>query len=78
MDKNITVTLDDVHRERIEEVADQLRAAGMRDQHLLRTLGIITGTMPESRRDAIANVPGVAQVEDQEVFQLPPPDAEIQ
>jgi hypothetical protein len=78
MDKKITVTVDDVHRERIEAVADQLRAAGMRIQQVLPTLGIITGTIPENRPGAIANVTGVVQVEDQETFQLPPPDADIQ
>jgi hypothetical protein len=78
MEKSITVTVDDVHRERIEAVADQLRAAGMQVQQVHPTLGIITGTMPESQRDTMANVPGVAHVEDQQLFQLPPPDADIQ
>ncbi len=78
MDKDVTVTVDDVHRERIEEVAEHLRAAGMQVQQVHSTIGVVTGVMPEGRRDEIADVPGVANVEDQDVFQLPPPDAEIQ
>ncbi|MEU8034274.1 hypothetical protein [Streptomyces sp. NPDC049099] len=78
MDQNITVTVDDAHQERIKAVADQLRAAGMQVQQVLPTIGIITGTVSESQRDAIGNVGGVAHVEEQEAIQLPPPDAEIQ
>jgi hypothetical protein len=78
MDQEITVTIEDAHQERTEAVADQLRAAGMQVRQVLPTIGVITGTVPESQRDAIVNVRGVSHIEEQEVFQLPPPDADIQ
>jgi hypothetical protein len=76
MDRDITVTVEDAYRERAEAVADRLRAAGMRVVQVLPTVGVITGTVPDSRRDAIVNARGVAHVEDQEVFRLPPPDTD--
>ncbi|WP_030338385.1 hypothetical protein [Streptomyces sp. NRRL S-1022] len=78
MDQNIMVTVEDAHQERIKAVADQLRAAGMRVRQVLPTIGVITGTVSDSQRDAIGNVGGVARVEEQEAPQVPPPDAEIQ
>ncbi|GAB3848565.1 hypothetical protein [Dactylosporangium cerinum] len=56
MDHDITVTVEDAHRERIEAVADQLRAAGMQIGQVHPTIGVIIGTVPERQRDAIANV----------------------
>lgn len=78
MPERVTVTVDDEHLDRIEDLADQLRAAGMQVHQVLRSVGIITGEVAGPARPAIARLPGVASVEDQRIFQLPPPDADIQ
>lgn len=78
MPDSITVTVDDDHLDGIEGLADQLRAAGMQVHQVLGTIGIITGEVTDAQRPAVARVPGVAAVEDQQVFQLPPPDSDIQ
>jgi hypothetical protein len=78
MPKNITVTVDDDHLSGIEGIADQLRAAGMQIHQVLDSVGVITGEVTDAVRPAISEVPGVAEVVDQHLFQLPPPDAEIQ
>lgn len=78
MPSAITVTVDDDHLGGIDGVADQLRAAGMQVHQVLGSAGVITGEVTDAARPAIARVPGVAEVADQQIFQLPPPEAEIQ
>jgi hypothetical protein len=78
MPDDITVTVADDHSSRIEDLADQLRSAGMQVHQVLPSAGIITGAVTDTQRRAIAHIPGVASVENQHTFQLPPPDAGIQ
>jgi hypothetical protein len=78
MSDKVTVTVHDDQLAHIDELADQLRAAGMRVDQVLHPVGVITGSVPSTRRAMIEAVPGVAAVEDETTFQLPPPDAEIQ
>ncbi|MDQ4104006.1 MAG: ketohydroxyglutarate aldolase [Actinomycetota bacterium] len=62
---------------RINDLAN-LRAAGMQVHQVLGSAGIITGAVTDAQRPAITQVPGVASVETQQEFQLPPPDSDIQ
>lgn len=78
MSDSITITVDDDHVGRINDVANQLRDAGMQVHQVLGSAGIITGAVTDAQRPAIAQVPGVASVENQQEFQLPPPDSDIQ
>lgn len=76
MREQITVTVSaDVDA---EVVAEQLRAAGMTVEQVLRVVGVITGTVAAEQRGVLADVPGVLAVEAQQTFRLPPPDSEIQ
>jgi hypothetical protein len=76
MDEQITVTLSaDVEP---EVVAEQLRAAGMTVEQVLRAAGVITGSVDAQARAALADVPGVVAVEAQQTFGIAPPDAGIQ
>lgn len=76
MDEKITVTVSaDAD---IEVVAEQLRAAGVTVEQVLRAVGVITGTVAAEARAALAEVPGVLAVEPEHTFKLPPPEAEIQ
>ena len=72
----ISVTVDDAHA--IEEVAAGLRARGMEVAEVLDGIGMITGSVPDEARDALAGVEGVASVDEQLTHQLPPPDADVQ
>jgi hypothetical protein len=74
----ITVTVDDDHVARIQEIADQLRAAGMQIGQVLPEIGVITGAAMTSVKPAISALPGVAAVTYERSFQLPPPDSDIQ
>lgn len=78
MSEHITVSVDDAHVEAIDEVVERLRAAGMRVEQVLRPVGVITGSVQTNRRTALGALAGVAAVESQRSFRLPPPDAEVQ
>jgi cation transporter-like permease len=76
MDEQITVTV--AADADIEAVAEQLRAAGMTVEQVLRAVGVITGTVAAEQRAALADLPGVLAVEPEQAFRLPPPDSGIQ
>jgi hypothetical protein len=42
------------------------------------SVGIITGSVPASERSKLAAVPGVAAVQEETSYQLPPPESEVQ
>lgn len=74
MSEQVTVSVDDAHVERIDEVADRCRAAGMDVHHVLAAVGMITGSIDTGElRTALGAVPGVTAVESQHTFRLPPP-----
>lgn len=78
MPDRITVTVDDDHLASIDAIVDQLRAAGMQVDQVLRPVGVITGSVAGSKRASVDAVPGVAAVEDETSYQIAPPDAEVQ
>ncbi len=78
MADRITVTVHDDQLAPIDELADRLRQAGMQVDQVLHPVGVITGSVPAAQRSAIDGMPGVAAIEDERSFQLPPPDVDIQ
>jgi len=74
----ITISVDEAHIARIDEVAAWLRAAGMEVERSLGSIGAISGHVAHDRLLGLSQVPGVAAVERERSFQLPPPDAEVQ
>jgi translation elongation factor EF-1beta len=72
----LSVTVDDEHA--VDEVAAGLRARGMEVAQVLEGIGVITGSATDAVRHALAEVEGVASVDEQLTHQLPPPDADIQ
>jgi hypothetical protein len=74
----LTVSVDDAHLDRIDHVAARLRDAGMSVERSLATIGTITGSAPASKLSAVRATEGVADVEAEREFQLPPPDSPVQ
>jgi hypothetical protein len=77
-DVRVTVTVADFALADIEQLAGRLRRAGMAVDAVLGAIGIITGSVASARLASIRTLPGVAAVEEQTTFQIPPPDAEVQ
>ena len=73
----VTVTVDEAHAGAIDEVAARLREAGMDVDRVLGAIGVITGSVAAARLHLVEAVEGVASVEEQASFELPPPDAEV-
>jgi hypothetical protein len=78
MVNRISVTIADDQLTDIHAVAGRLAAAGMHIDRVLPPVGVITGYVETSQRNAVERVPGVAAVEDETTFQLPPSDDEVQ
>lgn len=74
----VSVSVDDAHVERIDEVVEALRARGLQDEQVLATLGVVTGEVADDRRQQLAAVDGVDSVDDEASYRLPPPDAPVQ
>ena len=78
MRRDVTVTVADSHLADVDAVARGLELAGMQVEQVLSALGIITGSVDDAQIAALEAVEGVAAVERQTGFQLPPPDADVQ
>jgi hypothetical protein len=76
--RQVSVTVDDQHKDSLDAVVEQLRAGGMTVDQVLGGLGIVTGSVPDDALGTLRGVEGVASVDEQLSHQLPPPDAEIQ
>lgn len=74
----VSVTVGDDHRDGLDGVVEDLRARGLVVEQVLGTLGIVTGSAPEETLDALRGVDGVASVDAQLAYRLPPPDAPVQ
>jgi len=74
----VTVTVDDTHLRSIGTVARSLEQTGMRVDKVMAAVGVITGSVDSGTESTLTGVPGVASVDRDNTYQLPPPDAEIQ
>jgi len=78
----VIVSVADDRMADLPTVVDALRRAGLTVTEVLDGAGVITGTVAgDSAKDviaALARVPGVADVETQREFRLPPPDSPVQ
>ncbi len=74
----VTVTVDDDHLNKIEQVAAELRGNGMQVDQVLNEVGVISGSVPDDRRRVLGTVTGVGSIEEATTFQLPPPDSPVQ
>jgi hypothetical protein len=74
----VTIAVADDHMDRVDSVVAGLRDAGVSVEQTLAAAGAIVGSVDETNVDALARVTGVAGVERERTYQLPPPDSPIQ
>lgn len=60
---NITVLVDDMHKDNLPGVAKDLKDKGFVLNALLGEIGVITGSAPSAALAKLATVPGVSAVE---------------
>lgn len=75
---HITVTVRHEYLADTSRIAEQLAAGGMQVENVLSQLGMITGSLAEGQRTALAGIEGVESVDEDQQVVLPPPDSEIQ
>jgi hypothetical protein len=63
--QRIIVTVTDEALDRIEAVAEELAAKGMKIDRVLSVMGVISGSCPPGKKDELQAVPGVHSVEDE-------------
>jgi hypothetical protein len=75
----VVVSVDEQHRDAVQDVASRLQDAGLEGAVVLAEAGVVTGGVPHA--EAFHALKGVAGVEAAEVsreIQLPPLDAPVQ
>lgn len=74
----VSVSVDDSHLGRLDEVAQAAEAAGMTVQGREAAIGVLTGSVAADKLDRLRSVAGVEHVETQREVRVPPPDSEVQ
>ena len=75
---DVVVTLTGDDRQRIGEVVDALRAAGLQVGQVLEAIGQVTGSVREDRLDALSALDGVQRVDRSGEVRIAPPDSPVQ
>lgn len=76
--KVVVITVDENQLEQIQQVANNLREAGLEVREIHATIGIIIGSIGNTKRANLTSIPGVTAVEEERSIQLPPPNSNIQ
>ncbi|MBD0272805.1 MAG: hypothetical protein ICV73_12855 [Acetobacteraceae bacterium] len=77
-DVQVSVSVDDSHLGRLDEVSLAAEAAGMTVRRREPAIGVLTGSIAEDKLDWLRAVAGVEHVETQREIRIPPPDSPIQ
>ncbi len=73
---SVNVALTDPRE--LPAVLKRLRQAGFVTRQVLEEVGVVSGSIPPDKLEALRRVEGVAEVEPDRTVQLPPPDADVQ
>lgn len=76
--KPIIVTVTDDALNKIDDLAAQLAAKGMKVDKVMPLTGVISGSAAPTKMSGLRNVKGVMSVEEEVTAELPPPDSPVQ
>ena len=74
---SLSISVDDAALAFFDQVVKKVVKAGMRVIGQYPELGVLTGNIEESRIGHLRAIKGVASIERQRNFQLPPPESAI-
>jgi hypothetical protein len=60
---DVTVMVDDEHKEKLAHVSQSLKGKGFVPRELLHEIGVVTGSVPDVALASLSEVPGVSAVE---------------
>lgn len=70
----LIISVDDAYVDRILEVLEKLQNVGMNVEEFMPALGVVTGSIDNSKIELLAQVDGVAHVEPSTEFRIPEVD----
>ncbi len=77
--QHVVISVDDQHLGDIDTVVAGLKGVGMVIEEVMTSIGMITGSLPTGEgTQTVVHVVGVASVQRQMTYHLPPPEADIQ
>ena len=75
---SVLVSVEETHLDALGEVVERLRRAGLDVEQVTEEVGVVAGSANADAVERLHDVDGVAHVEEEREFQLPPPDSSIQ
>ncbi len=77
--QHVIVSVDDQHLAHMDTVVAGLQGVGMVIEDVMTGIGMISGSVPnEEGTQTVVHVVGVASVQRQLTYRLPPPEADVQ
>ena len=74
----LSVSVSDSHLDRMGDVADAAKRAGMTIEQRLTDLGILTGSIDANKIAHLQHMEGISHVEEEGTVSVPPPYSSIQ
>jgi methylmalonyl-CoA mutase cobalamin-binding subunit len=78
MKKQVLISIDESHMDRVPDVVEALKSEGLEVSRSLPALGVVSGAAEEGKLSSLREVDGVTSLEEEETFQIEPPDSPIQ
>jgi hypothetical protein len=76
LEVSVNISHRDLHR--MQQIAEKLKAHGLKVTHLMEQSGIIAGSAPGDLLAALRSIEGVAAVESAGSVQIAPPESDSQ
>lgn len=76
--ERVNIAVADDYLDHFDEVVSNAARAGLRVERELEELGIVSGVIESTRITRLYRVRGIATVDAERTFQLPPPESVIQ
>lgn len=74
----LLVSVSEDYLNRMSEIVQTLESIGMTNIQSMEAVGVITGSLDDSKVSDLSSVEGVAQVKPSREIQISPPDSELQ
>ncbi len=75
---SLLVSVTEEYLDRMPEIVQTLESIGMTNIQSMEAVGVITGSLDDSKVSDVSDIEGVAQVKPSREIQILPPDSEIQ
>jgi hypothetical protein len=76
--ERVNIAVADDYLDHFNEVVSEAERAGLKVEQELEDLGIVSGVIEYARLSGLYRVKGIATVDPQRRFQLPPPESVVQ